>query len=125
MLKGKLRARAPQPHVPQVDALHVRRDARRDGAEVAEGAVELGGAVAGAGPGAGAAGREGGQAGGQEGRQPAGPLPARGPHPAGILRCHPQRRRADRLLRGKQNTRALAALSRPRLSHKQKKEFLT
>lgn len=83
----------PELHVPQVDALRVPRDARGDGGEVAEGAVELGGAVAGAGPGTGADGRESGQAGGQEGPQPAGPFRARCPHRARVLRCHPRQRR--------------------------------
>lgn len=67
--------------VPQVDALHVWRDAWWDGCEVAESAVHLGGDVAGAEPGTGGAAGQGGQAGTEEDLQP--------PGSASVHCCHP------------------------------------
>lgn len=69
--------------VPQVDALHVWRDACWDGCEVAESAVHLGGDVAGAEPGTGGAAGEGGQAGTEEDLQPPGSASVHCCHPAG------------------------------------------
>lgn len=69
-------------NVPQVDALHVWRDAWWDSREVAESAVHLGGDVAGTEPGTGGAAGESSQAGTEEDLQPPGSASGHCCHPA-------------------------------------------
>lgn len=114
-------------NIPEIDALHVWRDVRRDGGEVAERAVHLGGDVAGAEPGTGDGSRGDSQAEGQEGPQAARWAPARPRHPAGTATLPSAQRRPAASCR--ENTtqafRVTSLLSCSVLSYKHKKNFLT